>query len=355
MKNLFQKIAVQEALNLENKIFIDVRSPIEFVEATIPGSINIPILDNDERVIVGTIYKQKGSYDAKIKGIEFASKKLSSIYSQVNSLSKQYKNVILFCWRGGLRSGTVVNFLSSLGLNIYQLDGGYKKYRKHVVHYFDNEDFQHDFIVLHGHTGVGKTEILEKLRNYNIPILHLEELAKNSGSVFGKIYYDSGEKVTQKMFDAFAFETLRLSNSRYIVVESEGQRVGGITLPKGLFKAIVNGKHILLETFLENRVKRLVDDYVNKIPDNDTLLENAIYNLKKRIGSNNVEQCINWIKESKYNKIAEKLTTEYYDPLYEYSIENYNYMMKINYENIEEAIDEITKIYFKLENNFNKM
>lgn len=353
---MFQKIAVEEALNIDNKIFIDVRSPIEFTEATIPGAINIPILNNEERAVVGALYKEQGSYSAKIKGIEFVSRKLTYIYSQFESLAKQYKNIILFCWRGGLRSRTVANFLSSLGLKIYQLKGGYKQYRKHVVSYFEKHNLEHKFIVLHGHTGVGKTEILEKLRMSNIPILHLEELVKNSGSVFGKIYYDdNNKKITQKMFDALIFETLRSSNSKYIMVESEGQRVGGVSLPKNLFELIVNGKHILLETTLENRIKRLVNDYTNKGSDNDSLLQSAIWKLKKSIGIKNVELCITWIEESKYKKVAEKLINEYYDPLYKYSIKKYDYIMGINYENINEAVNKITELYFDLKSNPNNI
>lgn len=351
MKNLFVKITVEEALNMEDKIFIDVRSPLEFMEGSIPGAINIPILDNDERVVVGVTYKQTSPEEAKIKGIEYASAKLSSIYNEIFLLTKKYKNIVLFCWRGGLRSATVSSFLGSLGMNIFQLEGGYKQYRKHVIEYFDKDQFKHSFIVLHGYTGVGKTEILEKLKKLNIPVLNLEQLVKNSGSVFGSICYQDEKPITQKMFDALAFETLRLSNSKYIIVESEGQRLGGISLPEGLFQSIVRGKHILINTSIENRIERLVNDYVDNISNCDTLLENAILNLKKRIGLEKVNQCIGWIKEKKYDKIARELIIEYYDPLYIHSIKKYNYTMKINYISIEDALEKLVKLYYSLENN----
>lgn len=350
---MLAKITVEDAINMKDKIFIDVRSPLEFSEGSIPGAINMPILNNDERACVGTIYKNKSSEEAKIKGVEYASSKLSSIYEEVSSLTKQYKNIILFCWRGGLRSGTVSNFLSTLGLNVYQLEGGYKQYRKHVLEYFDKDLSKHSFIVLHGYTGVGKTLILEMLKNLNIPILDLERLVKNSGSVFGTVGYQHQSPVTQKMFDALAFETLRLSNNKYIVVESEGQRLGGISLPDGLFHAIVKGKHVLINTSIENRIEILVNDYVSKVSNCDTLLENSIVHLKKRIGLEKVNKCISWIKEKEYAKVARELIVEYYDPLYKHSISNYNYIMEINYNNIEEALDKLVKLYYNLENQIN--
>lgn len=183
---MFTKITVEEAINMKDKVFIDVRSPSEFAKGSIPGAVNIPILDDDERVDVGTIYVNRDPEEAKIRGIEYASAKLSFIYNQISSMAKEHKNIILFCWRGGHRSDTVSSFLGALGVNIYQLDGGYKRYRKYVIEYFNENKFKQKFIVLHGYTGVGKTEILTRLKALNIPILDLEYLAQNSGSVFGK-------------------------------------------------------------------------------------------------------------------------------------------------------------------------
>ncbi|HZX20778.1 MAG TPA: tRNA 2-selenouridine(34) synthase MnmH, partial [Clostridia bacterium] len=213
---MFIKVTVEKAINMEDKIFIDVRSPSEFIRGSIPGAINIPILDNDERADVSTIYTNKSHEEAKARGIQYASSKLSSIYNRVSMLAKRHKNIILFCWRGGLRSDALSSFLGTLGVNIYQLEGGYKKYRRYVIEYFDENKFEHKFIVLHGYTGVGKTEILTQLKTLNIPVLDLEHLAKNSGSVFGNIAYQNEKPVTQKTFEALLFETLRLSNNKYI-------------------------------------------------------------------------------------------------------------------------------------------
>ena len=347
---MYKKITVEEALNMDNSIFIDVRSPLEFMEGSIPDAINIPILNNEERIDVGTTYKQNSPTEAKVKGIEYVSSKLPNIYNEILLLSKNYKNIVIFCWRGGLRSGVISNLLGSLGMNIFQLQGGYKEYRKQVVKYFDENQSNHSFIVLHGYTGVGKTEILEKLEEINIPTLNLELIVKNSGSVFGTMAYQNEKPVTQKMFDSIVFDILRKTNSKYIVIESEGQRLGRVTLPESLFQSILKGKQILINTSMENRIERLVRDYVNNISDNDDLLENAILNLKKRIGLERVNQYLDWIKEKSYDKIARELIIEYYDPLYLHSMKNYNYMMEINYNNIEDAVEEIVKLYYSLEN-----
>ncbi|MFW5648361.1 MAG: tRNA 2-selenouridine(34) synthase MnmH [Candidatus Alkaliphilus sp. MAG34] len=347
---MFTKITVEEAISIRDKIFVDTRSPSEFAKGSIPEAINIPILNNEERADVGTIYTNRNPEEAKIKGIEYVSPKLSSIYDQISSLAKKYKNIILFCWRGGLRSSVLSGFLGTLGINIFQLEGGYKKYRKYVIEYFDENRFRHRFIVLHGYTGVGKTEILEQLKTFGIPVLNLECLAKNSGSVFGKIAYQNEKPVTQKTFEALLFETLRLNNNKYMVTESEGRRLGSVSLPKNLWKAIVEGTHILINTDMETRIKRLVNDYVIKISNCNILLENAVTHLKNKIGEKRVNQLILWIENQEYSKVAEELIINYYDPLYKKSVEDYNYVIEINSINIKKAVDKIIKFYYNLEN-----
>lgn len=346
---MFTKVTVEKAINMEDKIFIDVRSPSEFIRGSIPGAINIPILDNNERADVGTIYTNKSPEEAKAKGIQYASPKLSSIYNRVSMLAKRHKNIILFCWRGGLRSDALSSFLSTLGVNIYQLEGGYKKYRRYIIEYFDENKFKHKFIVLHGYTGVGKTEILAQLKTLNIPVLDLEHLAKNSGSVFGKIAYQNEKPVTQKTFEALLFETLRLTNNKYIVVESEGRHLGRVSLPKNLWNTIVEGEHILIGTNMETRIKRLTNDYVIKVSSCNILLEDAVVHLKDKIGTKKMNQLISWIEERKYSKVAEELIINYYDPLYKNSVDKYNYIIEIDYVNIKEAIDTIAEFYYGLE------
>lgn len=343
------KKTVEEAFNMESTVYVDVRTPLEFADGCIPGAINIPILNNDERAFVGLTFKNNSPEEAKVLGVKYAATKLPIIYEEILSLTKQYKNVIIYCWRGGMRSGSVASFLNSLGLTVYQLEGGYKAYRKRVIDYFENGIKTHDFIVLHGFTGVGKTEILERLELLNVPILNLELLIKNSGSVFGTVGFQNQKPVPQKMFEAQVFEILRSYDQRFVVVESEGQRLGGVILPEGLFRPIVNGKHILLSSSIEARVDRLVNDYVNKVSNCDILLEQAISSLKKRIGLDKVNQCISWINEKNYHEIARMLIIEYYDPLYSHSIKDYIYAYQIDSNEIDDVLKKVVNIYNVLE------
>lgn len=345
---MLTKIDVETAMNKEDKLFIDVRSPEEFVQGTIEGAINIPLLNNEERAEVGTIYKQQSPQNAKKIGLQHVSTKLPCIYNKILDLSKHHKEIIIFCSRGGLRSSSLVNFLNMLDINVFQLEGGYKSYRNFVLKYFNNIQEYHDFIVLHGYTGVGKTDIITLLKEKNIPSLDLEAMACNSGSVFGTFNY-SYKTMTQKNFEASLIHQLINTKSRFIVVESESQRIGTVHVPKPFYEAMVNGKHILINTSMENRICRLVNDYVNNIPDHDTLLTDAISNLKRWIGKEKVNECINLVGEKRYDEVAVELIKNYYDPLYKHSIQKYHYDLEINYDKIEEAIERITEYYHHLE------
>ncbi|SCY12007.1 tRNA 2-selenouridine(34) synthase MnmH [Alkaliphilus peptidifermentans] len=346
------QLKIEEAVKLNDKIFIDVRSSYEFSKGTIPGAINIPLLDDDERIEIGKIYKNSGTIAAKLRGLEFVSVKLPDFYRQILELMESNTQIIVFCARGGLRSTSFVKLLQILEIRgIYQLKGGFKEYRNYVLNFF--QDLKEvSFIVLHGLTGVGKTEILEKLHSMGIPILNLEELAHNKGSVFGSIGYST--IANQKNFENEIAEILINNSNTPIVVESESQRLGNVFIPDHLYDKIVNGHHILLETNKTNRTNRLVKDYVNKIAFHDPQLIEAISKLKKRLGKEKVEEYLNLIIEKKYDVLAEDLLDIYYDPLYQYSIEKYNYDITINYDKIEEAIGVISKYYKEKEGKTNK-
>ncbi|WP_010292506.1 rhodanese-like domain-containing protein [Clostridium senegalense] len=142
-------------------VLVDVRSPLEYKENTIPGAVNIPLFNDEERALVGTIYKQESTEKAKKIGMEIVSKKLPSIYDEFLKLEKKHKKIVLFCARGGMRSGSLVALLSSLGMRVEKIKGGYKSYRGYVLEELPKLNEQVKYIVLHGNTGVGKTEILK--------------------------------------------------------------------------------------------------------------------------------------------------------------------------------------------------
>lgn len=339
-------ISVEDALRLKDVVFIDVRTETEYNEDNILDAFHMPIFKDNEHNEIGTIYKAQGKHEAIQKGFDYVSYKLKDMYLQAISLASEYENMVIYCARGGMRSGSVVNLLSSLGINVYQLEGGYKGYRNYVLDYLNNIMTTKQFIVVHGLTGVGKTDLLNTLEDRGIDNIDLEGIAKNSGSTFGFITFDE-KPPSQKRFETKIFEDIFFSKTDYIFIESESKRVGHVLVPNEIYEAIVrDGYHVLLECSLENRVKRLCRDYVyDKEKDNIDVLKNCINKFRKRLGNNKVDEYIRLLDEGKSEELVEKYLVEYYDPLYMHSVEKYKYNKIINFDNMNEAIEEVIQFH----------
>lgn len=339
-----KNISIEDAFKLKNKIFIDVRSESEYEKDHIVNAINIPILNDEERKEVGTLYKRLSKKEAIKLGINCVSKKLDNIYEKISNIKEEYDNIILYCHRGGMRSNSLKDFLNSMGIDCLKLDLGYKGYRKFLRDYFETLD--KEFIVLHGNTGVGKTKILEKLESKNIDVLDLEGIAKNSGSVFGYISFDL-KPPTQSYFESKLFKSLYDSKD-FIVVESESKRIGRNIIPDNIFDKITNGKHYLVESSLDSRVETLYEMYIkSSFKDEETII-NSLKNLKKRIGNEKLEFLINLVKNNDYKEVIKILIDEYYDPLYKYSIDKYEYIDILNSDDIDNVVNLIVNIYDEL-------
>ncbi|KGG80280.1 hypothetical protein Y919_07215 [Caloranaerobacter azorensis H53214] len=334
-------VKIEDIINKDNMVYIDVRSPNEYKIDTIPGAINMPILTNEEREEIGYIYKQIDAEKAKVLGLEYASKKLVDFYSLANKIKKNGKEIVLFCYRGGMRSKSVAKVLDAMGLNVFLIEGGYKSYRRYVLKTLEEYDNKIKFIVLHGYTGTGKTKILTLLERRGEPVLNLEYLAQNSGSVFGNIYFKE-ESSTQKKFDSMLLKKLKEVKNNYMFVESESKRIGKVVIHDFLYDDITNGYHILIKTSLDNRIKNIIDEYVNIQDYNEELIIESINKLKKRLGYNKVEELIKQVKMRNFDYVVKELMVEYYDPLYKYSIDKVGHFDKIiEYRNISEAVDEL--------------
>ncbi len=332
----------------EGCTLIDLRSPKEYEKGSIQHAINLPILDDTERGIVGTIYKQESQEKAKITGIRHVSAKLDKLVEEVSHLAKNGNDLVLFCSRGGYRSGPFVQLLNSLGIESFQLVGGYKAYRQYVLDYFENQMAKdHEFIVLHGNTGCGKTEVLKKLSDSGIPVIDLEGLAQNSGSVFGFIGH-STEAMTQKNFDSILLNRLLTLKYQRVFIESESQRIGNVTIPKKMHQQMELGAHILLETSVENRVNQVVADYCDGYEEINESLRKAINDLTKFLGHEHIHFLNQLLDNKEYHLIARDLIENYYDPLYKYSIEKYSYDLKITYDTINKVTDILAEYYSKL-------
>ncbi len=322
---MIREITVEELEKLENPVLVDVRSEGEYEEASIPGAKNLPLFNNEERAKVGTTYTQISPTLAREQGLEIVGPKLPKLVKQASDWGKGHP-LVLFCWRGGMRSKSLSTVLDLMGISVYRLQGGYKAYRHMVNNYFES-DLPCQVVVLRGNTGVGKTDILKQLREDGYPAIDLERLANNRGSVFGAL--GLGPAPSQKKFEALLYEELnRLKDFPYIVVECESKRIGRVTLPVKFFNAMQSGVQILIHDSLENRVKRLVMEYTtvpNAIPEIKASLERLIKNLGHKI----IEEYNALLDQGDLNTFTEEML-KYYDALYAYPNEasdNYEYSL----------------------------
>lgn len=311
---MVKEISIDEAIDT-CAFFVDVRSEGEFTEATIPGAVNIPLLRDEERALVGKVYKEEGAQKARDLGLKFVSPRLPALVREFNEISRQGP-LVVFCWRGGLRSKSVASVLETMGIQVARLIGGYKAYRRYVNEYL-SRPLPQKIVVLHGLTGVGKTEVLEHLDRLGVSAIDLEGLAHNRGSVFGNI--GMPPQPSQKDFEGrLAAELRRVEKSGYAVVECESRRIGRIILPPSLVNGMRAGLHILLYCSMDHRVKRIVDIYTSGSDRNREKLVEAISSLEQRLGKVKVGELKEMVKENCFAEVAGYLLREYYDPLYRY-------------------------------------
>lgn len=329
-----QKITIEEALKLKNKLVIDTRSPTEFEKDRIPGAINIPILDNEERKAVGTMYKQDPDKATK-KGYEYYNKKLPRMTEEFKKLDKD-KKIIIYCWRGGMRSQTIVKLVSDLGLNAFLLEGGYRAYRRYVRTQLENYKPPFTFIVLYGLAGSGKTELLKHVK----PSIDLEGLAQHRSSNFGAIGLNPRE---QKMFESLLFKRLKeLEGEKIVFVEGESHKVGKVFIPNSIFTAMKKGIAVRVNCSIENRAKQIVKDYFMH-GEEDKIREIIVY-LKPHLTKKVVENLLKLMDEKNYSEVSKILLQDYYDSKYEHYIGQAGCSYTVCNDDMNECITELKKI-----------
>lgn len=327
-----------------SQIVIDVRSPGEYEAYHINGAINMPLFTNEERHNIGVAYKQESITKAKKLGMEYMSYKLQSLSSEMIDYSEKYDRVIIYCERGGMRSRSIATLLNAVDIkNVHRLDGGIKAHRQYTMDNMQSVLDQKKFIVLHGHTGVGKTKILVELDKLEHDVLDYEALAQNAGSVFGDLMYPKPAP-TQKHFEELLFDVIKRSKTDLIFIESESKRVGKVIIPDMFMSKLTEGIHILVQTTVENRIENLLSDYKDR---NDEELIRCVNILRKRISNSVADELIEHINHGNLNALVKYLLIDYYDPFYDYSIDKYQYELKINYGTIDEAVTDICTAYKK--------
>jgi tRNA 2-selenouridine synthase len=333
----------------EDYILVDVRSPMEYEEATIPGAINIPLFTDEERREIGTIYNHVSVEDAKKLGVGIVGKKLPDIYEQISQLKHKQKNIVIFCARGGLRSSSLVSLFSTLGINIEKLKGGYKSYRRYIFEELPEINKEVKYVVLHGNTGVGKTHILTRLEELGYDILDLEKCANNRGSLLGSV--GLGMSSSQKQFDGLIFNSLKYRKSDYVFVEAESKRIGNINIPDFVFSSMKNGIHIKVTADLDFRAELLIEEYTKNSNCDDEILS-ALDNLKKYIGEKNRERFNEMLLSKKYKELSIELMEKYYDPMYENQSNSYNYSFELKVQDIYKSVDIIIEWFENYKNSF---
>lgn len=346
---MISKINYEQALQKKSKIFIDVRSPAEHEESTIPGSVNIPVFSNQERKNIGTIYQKESPARARMRGVEILSPKIPSILKKIKQYKKKYNYVIIFCSRGNLRSKSVVRFCELAGFKVYQLNGGYKAYRRFILDELENYQLESKLLVIHGFTGVGKTDLLHQLKDKGVNIIDLEKLANHRGSAFGGI--GLAKPTNQKQFDSLLWEKLEKHNGNGIIaVEAESKRIGMSVLPDFFLEEMERGFHVLIQSSLATRVERIYQEYAASYQKNrEAFIESAIDSItgvKKyiigRLGKDGYNKLIKLCKNGQLREVIKILLQDYYDPMYKYSQDQFDKFARIiNSDDIEEIADRI--------------
>ncbi len=245
---------------------IDVRTPAEFAEDHLPGAINAPVLSDEERVVVGTMYKQVSPFEATKYGAALVAKNIAHHLETIFADKPINWKPLIYCWRGGKRSGSMTAWFRLIGWKACQLQGGYKVYRHQVLERLNVLPGQFRFLVLAGMTGSGKTRLLRALGAQSAQILDLEHLARHRGSLLGSVPGEA--QPTQKGFDSRLVQALeQLDPSRPVFVEAESRKIGQVQLPESMMQAMANSECIRVEASIDDRVDFLCEDYATLLDD----------------------------------------------------------------------------------------
>ena len=349
MSLAIEKINIEYFLELsKHHPVIDVRSPGEYNHAHLPGAYSLPLFSDEERAVVGTAYKQESREKAIKHGLDFFGPKMKKMVEEVEAILElqlpktdlndnkprpeiqKPKIVLIYCWRGGMRSGAIAWLLDVYGFKVYTLIGGYKKFRKYVLETFK---LPFDLKILGGYTGSGKTEMIKELKRKGELVIDLEDIAKHKGSAFGNI--GMPKQPTQEMFENILSGELRAlryepkkngqnPNPQLIIthspiwLEDESQRIGLINLPNDFWYTIRRSHIYFLDIPFEERLKHLVEEY--GALDKERMVD-AIRRIRERLGGLEMKKAIEFLEQDNTLK-SFRILLKYYDKWYAKGLHN---------------------------------
>ena len=293
---------------------VDARSEGEFAQSHIPGAINIPILNNAERIQVGTLYKQAGPEKATLKGFELVGPRFHLIQREALR-NFPNKKIMLYCWRGGMRSQILSWLLTQVGFEVYRLAGGYKTYRTFT---FNEVRKPYPLLVLGGKTGSAKTVLLQKLKERGEQVVDLEGLANHKGSSFGAIGLPAQPTVEQ--FENLLAEQLRVMHPHQAIwAENESRRIGRIILPDPFYLQLTQSPRIEIEKTDQERIAHIGSEYAALDREE---LSAAVLRLQKRLGGDRTKQALEAIQTNQ-PEIWIPILLQYYDKTYSYDLDRH--------------------------------
>jgi tRNA 2-selenouridine synthase len=307
---------------------VDARSPAEYAEDRLPGAINAPVLDDAQRALVGTTHAQISAFDARRLGAAIAARNIGDLIDRLFAQRDRDFRPLVYCWRGGQRSGSLATVMARIGWRTTLIEGGYRAFRRHVIAELDTLPKPLRLIVVGGRTGSAKSRLLERIALKGGQVLDLEKLASHRGSLLGSL--PSEAQPGQKRFETMLWETLRgLSPGQPVFVESESRKIGQCQIPGALIEAIRSSQVAIVEAPIEVRSHFLLDEYqhfLKDVPRLFTLLDCMI----PLHGAQRIGEWKRLVDTDHWPELVERLLLEHYDPSYDRS-------MKRNFGRLDEA------------------
>lgn len=336
-------ITIQEFLQRAKQLpVLDVRAPKEYEAGHIPAAHSFPIFDDQQRALVGTAYKQQGHDPAVLLGLDLFGPRMSGFVKEAGKLAKD-KELLVHCWRGGMRSSAMAWLLNFSGFKVHLLEGGYKTYRHLMLEQFSKP---RKLLVLGGLTGSGKTDLLPYLRQLGQQTIDLEALANHKGSAFGSIGMPP-QPSTEHFENMLGMQLMQSDIEQPLWLEDESKTIGRVVMPIQLHEQMQNVPAIVIQPPKELRIYKLAQEYCQT---DKAILEAAILKIKKRLGGLATKEALAAIAEGDMEKMVE-IALSYYDKAYNFDLAKRQHVLQLELSGIEPEENAAQVVQFAKQNN----